>query len=205
MPKMICESQRLEDYLEASAEVDYHEPGVVGLAARLKAQAVDGVDYARRVFEFVRDEVSHSWDLQSSRVTCRASDVLEHREGICYAKSNLVAALLRAQEIPAGFCYQRLTLGDTPDTGYCIHALNAVYIASLDRWIRVDARGNKEGIDAQFSLDVDEEKLAFPIRPEYDERDYGVIYAKPNAKTIETLRSHSDCVVMYRNGLPADL
>jgi transglutaminase-like putative cysteine protease len=203
MPKMICESQRLEDYLEASAEVDYRDSGVAEKAEQLYAQAADATDYIRRVFEFVRDEVSHSWDIQSSRVTCRASEVLEHREGICYAKSNLAAALLRAKQIPAGFCYQRLTLGDTPDTGYCIHALNAVYIASLDRWIRVDARGNKPGIDAQFSLD--EEKLAFPIRNEYDERDYGVIYAKPNAKTIETLRSHSDCVLMYRNGLPSDL
>ncbi len=203
MTTMICESQRLEDYLEETAEVDYRDPGVAELAEQLHAQAIDEADYARRVFEFVRDEVTHSYDIQSSRVTCRASEVLEHREGICYAKSNLVASLLRAKGIPAGFCYQRLTLGDTPDTGYCIHALNAVYIASLHRWIRVDARGNKEGIDARFSLDA--EKLAFPIRPEYDERDYGVIYAKPNAKTIETLRSHSDCVLMYRNGLPSDL
>lgn len=45
--------------------------------------------------------------------------------------------------IPAGICYQRLTLGDTPESGYCIHALNAVYMKRLDRWIRLDARGNK--------------------------------------------------------------
>jgi transglutaminase-like putative cysteine protease len=203
MATMICESQRLEDYLEESAEVDYRDPRVAELAAELGASAVDEVDYVRRVFEFVRDEVSHSWDIQSSRVTCRASEVLEHREGICYAKSNLAAALLRARKIPAGFCYQRLTLGDTPDTGYCIHAMNAVYVASLERWIRMDARGNKAGIDARFSLD--EEKLAFPIRIEYDERDYDVIYAKPNAKTIDVLRNSSDCIAMYRNGLPSEL
>ena len=68
--------------------------------------------------------------------------------GICWAKSNLFAALLRANNIPAGICYQRLTLGDTPDTGYCIHALNAVYIKSINKWIRLDARGNKNGINA---------------------------------------------------------
>ena len=47
------------------------------------------------------------------------------------------------------------------ETGYCIHALNTVYIASIDKWIRLDARGNKEGIDAEFS--IEDEKLAFHI------------------------------------------
>ena len=66
---------------------------------------------------------------------------------------NLLAALLRSQQIPTGFCYQRLMLFDTPEKGYCIHALNAVYFTSLNKWVRLDARGNKEGIDAQFSMD----------------------------------------------------
>lgn len=30
---------------------------------------------------------------------------------------------------------------DIPETGFGIHALNAVYIKSLSRWIRLDARG----------------------------------------------------------------
>jgi len=93
--------------------------------------------------------------------------------------------------------------GDTPDTGYCIHALNAVYIETLGEWIRIDTRGNKPGIDAQFSLD--EEQLAFPIRREFDERDYDVIYANPHPLTMDVLLRHSDCLVMYASGLPAEL
>lgn len=100
----------------------------------------------------MRDEVSHSWDIQSKIITKTASEALKEKEGICYSKCNLLAALLRAEGIPAGFCYQRLILGDTIDTGYCIHALNAVYIKSEDRWIRLDARGNKEGVQTDFSL-----------------------------------------------------
>ncbi|MNY50543.1 hypothetical protein D3C86_1860510 [compost metagenome] len=64
----------------------------------------------------------------------------------------------------------------------------------------MDARGNKPGIQAEFSLD--EEKLAFPIRKEYDEVDYLTIFKSPNVKTIETLKNNNDCISMYLHGLP---
>jgi transglutaminase-like putative cysteine protease len=199
----IYESDCLDDYLVESEEVDYSHPAIREKAKNLYNQSMNECDFVQRTFEFVRDEIDHSWDIQSSRVTCNASEVLLHKEGICYAKSNLLAALLRSKGIPAGFCYQRLTLGDTPDSGYCIHALNAVHLNSLGRWIRVDARGNKDGIQAEFSLNS--EKLAFPIRKEYDEMDYPVIYTKPNIKTITVLRRNSDCKKMYLSDLPKDL
>lgn len=40
----------------------------------------------------------------------------------------------------------------------------------MNKWIRVDARGNKENVHAEFC--IDEEKLAFPIRTELGEIDY---------------------------------
>ncbi|MGG4144229.1 transglutaminase family protein [Paenibacillus algorifonticola] len=200
---LTCESSSLDDYLEETTEVDYGHFSIKALASELYSQSLNEMDYVKTAFEFVRDHISHSVDIQSSRVTCRASEVLLFKEGICYAKSNLLCALLRCQGIPAGFCYQRLTLGDTPDTGYVIHALNAVYIRSIGKWIRLDARGNKSGVDAQFSLE--EEKLAFPIREEYDEIDYPVIYTKPNIKTIHSLLQNTDCTTMYLHGLPSSL
>jgi len=57
----------------------------------------------------------------------------------------LLAAILRGMDIPAGICYQKLTLYDKPEDGYCIHALNSVYLKDLGKWVRIDARGNKEG------------------------------------------------------------
>ena len=161
------------------------------------------VTKVKKVFEFVRDEISHSWDIQSTRITRRASEVLVFKEGICYAKSNLFAALLRSIDIPTGFCYQKLTLGDTPDTGYCIHALNAVYIKEVGRWIRLDVRGNKEGINSQFF--VDKEQLAFPIREHYNERDYLTIFIKPNIKTMDALKNNNNCLEMYKYHLPTDI
>jgi len=140
-----CESLNLQDYLSETDEVNYSHPLVQEKAAACCGHYQTEIEKIRAAYAFVRDEIDHSWDIQSHKVTRTASEVLEAREGICYAKSNLLAALLRAQGIPTGFCYQRLTLGATPDTGYCLHALNAVYVRGLRRWIRLDARGNKSG------------------------------------------------------------
>ena len=63
-----------------------------------------------------------------------------------------------------------LTRADDASDGYIIHAFNTVYIKQLDKWIRLDARGNKENVNAQFSLD--EEHLAYEIRSEMGEIDY---------------------------------
>lgn len=190
-------------YLRPSPLVDVGHPLVRERATALQEMGGFECDIIKRVFEFVRDEVAHSWDIGSCRVTARASDVLRYREGICYAKSHLLAALLRARGVPCGLCYQKLTLGDTPETGFCVHALNAVYLSSERRWIRLDARGNRPGINAQFSLT--EEHLAFPIREHLGERDYGEIHAEPHAAIVQTLATHSDCRLMYQHGLPTDL
>ncbi len=201
--KLICESRCLEDYLHELDVVDYSHPLIIKKADELFTDSLNEIEIVRLAFEYVRDRIAHSWDIHSSRVTCQASEVLCLAEGICYAKANLLAALLRSKGIPTGFCYQLVTLGDTPDTGYCIHALNAVYLKSLQRWIRLDARGNKKGVDAQFS--IDEEKLAFPIRKQYDEKDYPIIYTRPNANTISVLKQNSDCIQMYQHHLPTQL
>lgn len=90
-------------------------------------------------------------------------------------------------------------LFDTPEQGYCIHALNAVYIAKVDRWIRLDARGNKFGINAQFSLK--KEQLAFRIDNRSGEADYSTIYISPHPKTIHVLKQNKNAIDMYRHHL----
>jgi len=197
------ESNDLHDYLTETDEIDYSDAAIAALANELYDAGRSEIDFVKAAYEYVRDRIAHSWDIQGLRVTCAASDVLRYREGICYAKSNLLAALLRSKGVPAGFAYQRLTLGDTPDTGYAIHALNAVRISSLNRWIRLDARGNKDGIDAQFSLG--QEQLAFAIRDHYDEVDYKTIYARPHPDTIAVLKRSTNVPDMYLNRLPSRL
>lgn len=193
----------MDDYLKPSVYIDFQHESIQLFVQNLSLHQQSEIEKTRLLFEFVRDRIDHSWDIQSSRITKKASEVLEYREGICYAKSHLLAALLRAHGIPSGICYQRLTLFDKPEDGYVIHALNTAYLQPLNRWIRLDARGNKPGVDSQFSLN--EEYLAFPIRETFGEIDYKVNYAEPHSMITETLESNSNCIEMYLNRLPSDL
>jgi transglutaminase-like putative cysteine protease len=201
---LINESNNLDDYLVETEEIDYSHISIREKANELIDNSHNNeLDFVKTAFEFVRDHISHSWDIQSSRITYKASDVLQYKEGICYAKSILLCALLRSKGIPTGFCYQRLTLGETPDSGYALHALNAFFSSTLNKWIRLDSRGNKFGVNAQFS--ISEEYLAFPVRIHFDEIDYPTIYVFPNQKTISVLKQSTNCLEMYQNHLPYNL
>ncbi|AGY75312.1 transglutaminase-like domain-containing protein [Clostridium autoethanogenum] len=200
---LILEYKNLSNYLLADKYVDFNKKIIQNKVSELFSDNFDEIQKIKVAFEYVRDEISHSWDIQSKRVTRTASEVLKYKEGICYAKSMLLAALLRCQGIPTGFCYQRLTLGDIPETGYCIHALNAVFLSNINKWIRIDTRGNTNGRNAQFL--IDREQLAFPIRAEYDEVDYPTIFAKPIKITTQTLEDNTDCIEMIKSKLPTSL
>lgn len=192
-----------KEYLSASKYINWKDKRIIAKANEFMKKFNEEISLIKAVYVFVRDEIKHSWDFQDRRITKSATEVLTNMCGICWAKTNLLAALLRACGIPTGICYQKLTLGDTPETGYCIHALNAVYIKLLDMWIRLDARGNKEGIDAQF--DIEHEKLAFPVRENMGEVDYIDVYAYPSDKLMKILEENTDAVYMYMNCLPESI
>ncbi|MDE6712684.1 MAG: transglutaminase family protein [Lachnospiraceae bacterium] len=190
----------IEEYLSVSKYINWNEGSILSKAEEFEQKYTDEISLMKAIYEFVRDTIKHSWDAQDKRVTKSATEVLEQGVGICWAKANLLAALLRACGIPAGIYYQRLTLGDVPETGFCIHALNAVYIKSLERWIRLDARGNKAGVDAQF--DLEQERLSFPVRKDFGEEDYGIVYANPFDKLMKVLEESTDALDMCLNCLP---
>lgn len=176
----------MREYLESSAYIDWQTPEVLAKAKSL-AEGADSLEaVAGKCFMFVRDQIKHSWDHECDPVTCKASDVLKYGTGYCYAKSHLLAALLRANGIPAGLCYQRLTISnDIPP--FCLHGLNAVYLEDHG-WYRVDARGNKEGVSAEFCPPL--ERLAFPIISA-GEADLPEIWARPIAPVIEVLEKYT--------------
>ena len=64
-----------------------------------------------------------------------------------------------------------------------------VIVLECCRWIRLDARGNKDGGNAQFSLD--EEILAFHICSE-GEIDYYDNHAEPDQGLMKVLETSSD-------------
>lgn len=181
-------------YLAPSKYIDFDHPLVGERAALLAAGAASKTEVARRCFEFVRDEIRHSGDYKLNPVTCRASDVLRQQTGWCYAKSHLLAALLRANGIPAGLCYQRLSVGDSGPP-YCLHGLNAVFLAEHG-WYRIDARGNKAGVAADFC--PPKEVLAFPIR-DRNERDLPEIWWEPLPLITAALETYDDVALVQAN------
>jgi transglutaminase-like putative cysteine protease len=176
----------MQQFLSPSPYIDFEDAQVAALARRLARGAGSEHELVQACFEFVRDEIRHSSDFKLNPVTCKASEVLRHQTGYCYAKSHLLAALLRANGVPAGLCYQRLSVGDH-GAPYCLHGLNAVHLQDLG-WYRIDARGNKPGVDAQFR--PPHEALAFAIR-EPQERDLPGILAEPLAVVVATLERYA--------------
>jgi len=66
-----------------------------------------------------------------------------------------------------------------------LHGLNAVYLPEMG-WYRIDARGNKEGVKAEFSPPI--ERLAFPIITD-GEADFTEIWPEPLPVVIKVLQN----------------
>lgn len=184
----------MEEYLKVSEVIDWQHPEIRECAKQIASGYQTPTAIAKACFEWVRDEIRHSYDYQMSPVTCRASDVLQHKTGYCYAKSHLLAALLRANEIPAGLCYQRLSIDDKGAL-YSLHGFNAIHLPEVG-WYRVDPRGNKEGVNAQFT--PPQEQLAFKIQFS-EEADFSAIFSEPLQVVIEALQAQKTWDDMLRN------
>jgi transglutaminase-like putative cysteine protease len=188
------EQSAFNNYLKSSVIIDWKHPDVFRKAQELSLHCSDDAEIARQCYEFVRDEIYHSWDYKMNPVTLKASDVLKYQTGYCYAKSHLLAALLRANRIPAGLCYQRLILDDF-DNRFCLHGLNAVYLKKHG-WYRIDARGKITNIHADFTPPF--ESLAF--EPAHDgEADLPEILDEPLPAVIAVLSTSTDYEMVMRN------
>ncbi|MBQ2125073.1 MAG: transglutaminase domain-containing protein [Spirochaetales bacterium] len=195
-------SNKMGDYLKSDDVIDYEKQSIAQLADMLFQKSTGEIEFIKAAYEFVRDNISHSADIKEDIITCSASQVMEAGHGICFAKSHLLAALLRCKSVPTGFCYQKLILDDETAPVLIYHGLNGVYIEEQKKWIRLDARGNKVGVNAQFSTDT--EQLAFPVRPEKGEEDGFVIYPNPDKKILERLRKYKTRTELW-DDLPTEL
>lgn len=71
-----------KDYLSETKTINYGDPVIQEKVSELKAGTVTAIDYIVKAYEFVRDEIPHSWDIRSTVVSRKASDVLENRTGM---------------------------------------------------------------------------------------------------------------------------
>ncbi len=195
-PPPAASDERLAPFVAASAAIDRDHPAVQLFATEVRRSR--DIDTMRLAYETVRDRYPHSMDIDTQAVSMSASDVLRHGHGICFAKSHLLAAVLRACGIATGLCYQKLGGGERS----YLHALNAVWLRDQGRWIRLDARGNKPGVDARFSVGT--EYVAFPIQADRGQRDFAEIHAQPLPSTLGALRQ-SRTVEELARCLPGDM
>jgi transglutaminase-like putative cysteine protease len=156
----------MDEFLQPTEIIDSTHPAITAMAADVVGAATDDEDIARRCFTWVRDSVRHSSDHQIPVVTCKASDVLQHRAGFCYAKSHLLAALLRARGVPAALCYQRLA-ANPAGASFFLHGLVAVHLRRHG-WYRVDPRGDKPGITSAFTPPIESLPYAPQLAGELD-------------------------------------
>ena len=117
--RFVAERPDLDRYLEDTEIIDWQTPAVSQRARALASRRPDSVRTAQACFEWVRDNVKHSGDHKAPVTTCNASDVLREGTGWCFAKSHLLAALLRACPLcnnceVNGEALHRIRAGDLP-------------------------------------------------------------------------------------------
>ncbi len=188
----------LNGYVEDTIVVDWQTPIVYEKTRALTAELSGIDDRLRALFEFVRDEIHHSFDIETDELTCNASQVLRAGHGLCYAKSHLLAAMIRGCGIPAGFAFQRLR-SDADPGRFALHGFVGVYLADRERWIGLDPRGNTDDIDTTFSLDAP--SLAYTPDPELGEETQTLVYSKPVKHIVEML-SKAGSLERARRTLP---
>jgi transglutaminase-like putative cysteine protease len=195
------EDDKFNGYLEDTIVIDWQSPDVSEKARQLIADCGSEEERVRTLYEWVRDEISHSFEIDTDVVTCRASSVLKHGTGLCFAKSHLLAALLRASGIPAGFGYQRLR-GDPPAGGIVLHGFVCAYLSERRRWVVLDARGNNREVHTEF--DIDEPSFAYRPDPEQGEETIEIIFTRPN-RTVVAMLERNQSLAKVRGHLPGEL
>ena len=188
----------LDKFLQEDEYVDFLELTLSREITNAIGDCETDEERVRTAYEAVRDQIENAVDINSVACPAKASRVIRDRLGCCHAKANLLAAMLRFYKIPAGFCYQRLSLGE--GRGYTLHCYNAVYLDG--KWIKLDARGNIGDIDAQFS--TGEPRLAYTVDESKGERDIPGIFAVPDPGCMRAIEmSNSTAEMMYN--LPDDV
>jgi transglutaminase-like putative cysteine protease len=223
IPLPIPESSDLGRYLEDTITIDWQTPTVSDLARRLLAAAESPAAGIERMFRFVRDEITHTFDLDLAAgaaadadarsasgaadgfdskfvrrgISCRASEVLALGHGLCHAKSHLLAALLRFAGHPTGFCYVRLVDDERPGR-FVLHGFNAFYWAPTGSWIPVDARGNRREIASECRFEAPF-SLAYVPDTERGETLLPWIFKRPGKRVIDALERAPSIETLRRN------
>ena len=185
-------------YLKSTDIIDWNHPRVRARAKNLAEGHEMTFDIARACYVWVRDKIHHTGDHGLSIVTCPASETIMAETGFSFSKSHLLAALLRANYIPAGLCYQRIRSPHS-ESGFTLHSFNAVFLPKVG-WYRIDARGNNDFINARFN--PPKEQLAYTTSHE-GEADLPKIWTDPLFMVVDVLKNRASAEDLLRH--PPDI
>ena len=191
------ESADLGRYLEDTITIDWQSPRLMEKAGTV-LEGRDGAEARlEALFRFVRDEVPHAFDVQPEKATCSASEVLREGHGMCYAKSHLLAGMLRYAGFPTGFCYARLASEDQR-SGFVLHGFNAVYWSPAESWLFLDASGRAGTPEATVRFEPPW-GLPFEVDPAAGESFVPDIFRRPPKRIIDLLERAPDFAAVSRN------
>ncbi len=190
----------LNDYLVANEDVDYKNTEIQTVINSLKRDSENEIDYIKKSYKFVASEISYPMDnkkIKSQQPLFKASDVLAAKTAFCFGKITLLASLLRGNNIPCGYSDQLLVLDEEAPENKIIHSLNAVYVKSQKRWIRIDPRSYDEKIEINF--DNQESFLAYEAEEKYQEIDNLGFYHELPTEVADLYQASKDNQTLLNN------
>lgn len=135
-----------EEFLRPNALITSDDPRVVDLARQAVGDRRDPWAKAVAIQEWVSKNLTNK---NFGNAFANAAEVARNLEGDCTEHGVLVAAMCRAQGIPArvvvGLVYNE-SLGGGPAGGFGVHLWNEAFVN--DRWVALDAAFNQSAVDA---------------------------------------------------------
>lgn len=175
-----------ESFLASTEFIDADHPRITALAAELRESTPDATLAA--TFAHVRDRIAHVADAAEPAADVQpgtpisASEVLEAGAAYCYGQAHLLAALLRANGIPAGLRYQVVDSGTGGDALHGIVAAWAPYLSETGGWLLMDPR-----YPADDPRNSGHDWQTRALQPPF-EKNLPKVHAEPAAPVIAALR-----------------
>lgn len=95
--QLVVQYDDLNKYLESNDIIDFGHSAhcdIVALSREIQGYSKNGIQYIKNAFKYVRDEILHSADIEGRTVTCKATEVLQAKEGICFAISETIPKIV---------------------------------------------------------------------------------------------------------------
>ena len=139
----------LKEFLKETEFCDYSHPDIQKLAHEIAAKYDNPKDKAIALFYWVRNNILYRVGMWNRK----ASETLAEKEGTCTNKSNLLVALLRANNIHAGYGVMKvngqeyfgpiiLPIFKKWVSKESVHIY--CYVRIKDRWIKIDPSPDKK-------------------------------------------------------------